>query len=46
VLSPALYSTLALRKVEPKAKTPVAPTVAAMALITAGAIVALLALGF
>jgi hypothetical protein len=41
MLAPALYSTLALRRVEPKAKTPVAPTVLAMALIAAGAILAL-----
>jgi len=43
MLAPALYSTLALRKIEATAKTPVAPTVLAMALIAAGAIVALLA---
>jgi hypothetical protein len=43
MLAPALYSTLALRKVEATAHTPVAPTVAAIALIAAGAILALLA---
>ena len=43
MLAPALYSTLALRQVEPKAKTPLAPTALAIALIVAGAVVALLA---
>jgi hypothetical protein len=43
MLAPALYSTLALRRVEPAAKTPLLPTVIAMALIAAGAIAALLA---
>jgi hypothetical protein len=43
MLAPALYSTLVLRQVEPKAKTPLAPTALAIALIVAGAVVALLA---
>ena len=42
MLAPALFSTLALRKIEPKAKTPLAPTALAMALIVAGTVVALL----
>jgi hypothetical protein len=42
MLAPALYSTLALRRVEPKAKTPLVPTALAIALIVAGAVVALL----
>ena len=43
MLAPALYSTLALRRVEATAHTPVAPTVVAIAPIAVATIVALLA---
>jgi len=42
-LVPVLYVTLALRRFEPKAKTPVLPTVIVLALVLAGAGGALLA---
>jgi hypothetical protein len=43
MLAPALYGALKLRAFEPKARTPVGPTLLAMVLIIAGAVLAMFA---
>jgi hypothetical protein len=43
MLAPALYGALKLRSFEPKARTPVGPTLLAMVLIIAGAVLAMFA---